>query len=69
MLGVTADCFDPQARDQLAAEVARHAAAIGKVTAGDRQAFMAELNHHLSRVDEILCDHARRTAPVVGDRA
>ena len=62
MPGRTADGLDRQARDQLDAEVARHAAAVGELTAGNRHAAVAELNRHLSRVDEILCDHARRTA-------
>ena len=53
--------LDATARDELDREGERHAAAERAIAPGDRLAHIAEMNCHLSRIDEILRDYARRS--------
>jgi len=54
--------LDSVARVELATELEAHAAALRALRAGDREAFAAEADRHLDRVQGILLDHARRVS-------
>ena len=54
------DALDPTARRELENEVARHEAVVRGIPGADGSELAAEVMRYLARVDEILCDDARR---------
>jgi hypothetical protein len=66
MIAHAADALDAKARRELTDETARHAEALGAISAADRDGFVAELDRHLRGIDRILANHARRHPHPVG---